>query len=371
MIKTVEWTDEGVRVIDQRKLPHEEVYLLLRTPEEVAEAIRAMIVRGAPAIGVTAAFGLALGVKRSSALTVEELETEFEAFCQLMARARPTAVNLFWAIERMRRAWAEARRRNLPLPLLKEWVIQEARNIYREDIETNWRMAHHGATLIPDPARILTHCNTGALATAGGMGTALGVVRAAVLMGKRVHVYVDETRPFLQGARLTAWELLKERIPATLITDNMAGYMMYRGLVDCVLVGADRIAANGDVANKIGTYTLAILAKEHGIPFYVVAPISTLDLSIASGEHIPIEERPAIEVTHINGRPIAPEGIAVANPAFDITPHRYVTAIVTERGIARPPYPESLSALAAQPDVAQAPAAERALSGDAPPSGSS
>ncbi|MCS6817542.1 MAG: S-methyl-5-thioribose-1-phosphate isomerase [Blastocatellia bacterium] len=369
MIKTVEWTDEGIRVIDQRKLPHEEVYPLLRTPEEVAEAIRAMVVRGAPAIGVTAAFGLALGVKRSSAHTVEELEAEFEALCQLMARARPTAVNLFWAIERMRRALAEARRHHLSLPALKEWMVREAQNIYREDIETNWRMARHGAALIPDPARILTHCNTGALATAGGMGTALGVVRAAVLMGKRVHVYVDETRPFLQGARLTAWELLKEQIPATLITDNMAGYMMYRGLVDCVLVGADRIAANGDVANKIGTYTLAVLAKEHNIPFYVVAPISTLDLSIASGDQIPIEERPASEVTHINGHPIAPEGIAVANPAFDITPHRYVTAIVTERGIARPPYPESLSVLAAQPDVTQTPAEERAFSSPAPSSG--
>mgnify|MGYP000452577247 CR=1 FL=1 len=360
MIKTVEWTEEGVRVIDQRKLPHEEVYLLLRTPEEVVDAIRQMAVRGAPAIGVTAAFGLALGVRRSCARTVEELEAEFEELCRQMASARPTAVNLFWAIARMRRALADARERRLPLPLVREWIIHEAHAIYREDIETNWRMARNGATLLPDPARVLTHCNTGALATAGGMGTALGVVRAAVFMGKRVHVYVDETRPVLQGARLTAWELLKEQIPATLITDAMAGYMMYRGLVDCVLVGADRIAANGDVANKIGTYTLAVLAREHGIPFYVVAPISTLDLSIESGEAIPIEERPAREVTHIHGQPIAPEGISVANPAFDITPHRYVTAIVTERGIARPPYRESLSALAAHPDVAHAPAEEPA-----------
>ncbi len=359
MIKTVEWTDEGIRLIDQRKLPREEVYVLLRTPEDVAQAIRDMVVRGAPAIGVTAAFGLALGVKRSGARTVQELESEFERLCELMARARPTAVNLFWAIARMRRALAQAREQDLPLPLIREWIIREAQDIYREDLETNERMARHGAALLPDPAHVLTHCNTGALATAGGMGTALGVVRVAVLMGKRVHVYVDETRPFLQGARLTAWELLKDRIPATLITDNMAGYVMSRGLVNCVLVGADRIAANGDVANKIGTYALAILAREHGIPFYVVAPISTLDLSIESGDQIPIEERAATEVTHIAGHPIAPEGIAVANPAFDVTPHRYVTAIVTERGIARPPYRESLRTLAAQPEVTGAPAGER------------
>lgn len=356
MIKTVEWTDEGVRLIDQRKLPHEEVYPIFRTPREVAQAIREMVVRGAPAIGVTAAYGVALGVKNSGATTVDELAREFEGICQTIRAARPTAVNLFWAVERMRRTFADACRQWRSLELIKQSLIAEAQKIHREDLETNWRMGHQGAELLPDPVTVLTHCNTGALATSGGVGTALGVVRVAVLQGKRVHVYVDETRPFLQGARLTAWELVKENIPATLITDNMAGFFMRRGVIDCVLVGADRIAANGDVANKIGTYSLAVLARENRIPFYVVAPTSTLDLTRATGEDIPIEERSAEEVTHINGVRIAPEGIVAANPAFDVTPHDYVTAIVTERGIARAPYTDSLRALMNKPSVADSPA---------------
>jgi methylthioribose-1-phosphate isomerase len=241
------------------------------------------------------------------------------------------------------------------LERVKQWVIAEAEKMHREDLETNWRMGHQGAELLPDPVTVLTHCNTGALAASGGVGTALGVVRVAVLQGKRVHVYVDETRPFLQGARLTAWELVKENIPATLITDNMAGYFMHRGAIDCVLVGADRIAANGDVVNKIGTYSLAVVARENRIPFYVVAPTSTLDLTVAVGEDVPIEDRPHEEVTHINGQRIAPEGIGVANPAFDVTPHEYVTAIITERGIARAPYDESLRALMDNPSVNDSP----------------
>jgi methylthioribose-1-phosphate isomerase len=258
----------------------------------------------------------------------------------------------------MSRAFTEARSWGLPVARIKEWIIKEAKNINREDLETNWRMARNGAPLIPDQATILTHCNTGALAASGGFGTALGVVRAAVLTGKQVHVYVDETRPFLQGARLTAWELIKENIPGTLITDSMAGHFINQGKINCVFVGADRIAANGDVANKIGTYSLAVLAKENKIPFYVVAPISTLDLSLESGVDIPIEERSPTEVTHINGKPIAPEGIGVANPAFDVTPNQYVTVIVTERGVARAPYHESLRALASLPGVAESPAEE-------------
>ncbi len=351
MIKTVEWVDEGVRLIDQRKLPWQEVYPIFRTHTEVAEAIRQMVVRGAPAIGVTAAYGIALGVRNSPAATVEELATEFDEICRVIQSARPTAVNLFWAVERMKKSFSEACRYTPSLELIKEWILAEARRMHREDIETNWRMGHQGAALLPDPVTVLTHCNTGALATSGGCGTALGVIQVAVQQGKRVHVYVDETRPFLQGARLTAWELVKEKIPATLITDNMAGYFLHRGVIDCVLVGADRIAANGDVANKIGTYGLAVMARENGVPFYVVAPTSSLDLTLATGEEIPIEERPAEEVTHINGQPMAPEGIAVANPAFDVTPHEYVTAIITERGIARAPFAESLRALRAEPSA--------------------
>lgn len=345
MIKTIEWTEEGVRMIDQRKLPAEEVYPVFRTYQEVAQAIKDMVIRGAPAIGVAAAMGIALGIRQAKARTPAELESELEEICRVMGATRPTAVNLFWAIARMKRTFAEAKRAGASLEQIKQKMVEEARRMYEEDIQINQRLGRHGASLIPATATVLTHCNAGTLATAG-YGTALGVIRAAVEQHKKIRVLADETRPFLQGARLTAWELHKDGIPVTLISDNMAGYFMQQGKVDCVVVGADRIAANGDVANKIGTYSLAVLAKEHGLPFYVAAPTSTIDLSLASGDQIPIEERAGREITHIHDRAIAPEGIEVANPAFDVTPHRYVTAIITERGIARPPYIESLKALA-------------------------
>jgi methylthioribose-1-phosphate isomerase len=355
MIKTIEWTDEGVRMIDQRKLPTEEVYPVFRTYQEVAQAIKDMVIRGAPAIGVAAAMGVAIGVQSSTAETVEELENDLIGACNVIAAARPTAANLFWAIERMKRTFAEAKSQTRSVDEIKARLVDEAKQMREEDIRINQQMGRHGASLIPDAARVLTHCNAGTLATAG-YGTALGVIRAAVEQQKRVHVLVDETRPFLQGARLTAWELHKDNIPVTLITDNMAGYFMKAGKVDCVIVGADRIAANGDVANKIGTYSLAVLAKAHGIPFYVAAPISTLDLTLTSGDQIPIEQRPITEVTHISDQTIAPEGIEVANPAFDVTPHEYITAIITERGVARPPYTESLKALASRAEAARSPA---------------
>lgn len=345
MIETIEWTDEGVRMIDQRKLPNEELYPVYRTHQEVAQAIKDMVIRGAPAIGVAAAMGIAVGLRNCQAATIEQLEEELNEICQVMAATRPTAVNLFWAIERMKRVFAEAKRQHASVEAVKQRMIEEAKRIKQEDIELNRRIGRHGATLLPNQANVLTHCNAGTLATAG-YGTALGVIRAAVEQHKKIHVLADETRPFLQGARLTAWELQKDGIPVTLIADSMAGYMMKRGEVDCVIVGADRIAANGDVANKIGTYSIAVLAKEHGIPFYVAAPMSTIDLSLASGEQIPIEQRDTSEITQINGQRIAPEGVEVVNPAFDVTPNRYVTAIITERGIARPPYTESLKALA-------------------------
>ena len=348
MIKTVEWTEEGVVMIDQRLLPGEEIYPVFRTYQEVAEAIREMVVRGAPAIGVAAAMGVALGVRDSSAGDVEALSVELEQICQVLAATRPTAVNLFWAIERMREHFHQLRSQGASLDRLRQGLVEEARAIHQEDIAANRSMGRYGASLIPETATVLTHCNAGALATAG-YGTALGVIRAAVEAGKKVAVYADETRPFLQGARLTAWELHHDAIPVTLITDNMAGHFMQRGKIDCVVVGADRIAANGDVANKIGTYSVAVLARENGIPFYVAAPISTLDLTMESGQSIPIEERSTREVTHVREVALAPVGIEVANPAFDVTPHRYVDAIITERGIARPPFVESLRQLATQP----------------------
>jgi len=355
MIKTIEWTDEGVVMVDQRLLPTEEVYPVFKSYTEVAQAIKDMVIRGAPAIGVAAAMGIALGVRDSTAKDLAELEREFEVICQTIAQTRPTAVNLFWAVDRMKGVFQESKGQNASIAEIKQCLIEEARMIHREDVEANERMGIYGAELIPDGATVLTHCNAGALATAG-YGTALGVIRAAVQMGKTVHVFADETRPFLQGARLTAWEMMKENIPVTLITDNMAGHFMKSGKIACVVVGADRIAANGDVANKIGTYMVAVLAKENNIPFYVAAPISTLDLSIPSGDEIPIEDRSISEVTHIKGQQIAPDKIQVANPAFDVTPNRYVTAIITERGIARPPYQESLRALvesdARRPNVA-------------------
>lgn len=345
MIKTLEWTDQGVVMIDQRVLPTEEVYPVFKTYEEVAFAIKDMVVRGAPAIGVAAAMGVALGARDSGTDDPVEFERRFDRICEVIGSTRPTAVNLFWAIERMRSLYARLKGEGRSLADIRTALIQEARRMHDEDIEINRAMGRNGAELIPEGATVLTHCNAGALATAG-YGTALGVIRAAVEAGKKVAVFADETRPFLQGARLTAWELQKDDIPVTLITDNMAGHFMKKGSIDCVVVGADRIAANGDVANKIGTYSVAVLAKENDIPFYVAAPVSTLDLSLASGDLIPIEERSQEEVTHVKGSRLAPDGIEIANPAFDVTPNRYVSAIITERGVARQPYTENLRKLA-------------------------
>jgi methylthioribose-1-phosphate isomerase len=344
VFSTVERTATAVRLIDQRRLPTVETYLDCATPEEVAEAIRAMVVRGAPAIGVTAAFGIALGATQASALDAARFEDRMEEIYRTMAAARPTAVNLFWAVERMRAAHARARGGG-PKAVARA-LEEDARRIHDEDLAACRAMGANGASLVPERATILTHCNAGGLATAG-YGTALGVVRGAVEAGRRVRVLASETRPFLQGARLTSWELLKDGIDTTLIADVAAGSILKRGDVDLVVVGADRIAANGDVANKIGTYSLSVLARENGVPFYVAAPLSTIDFDCPDGDHIPIEERDASEVTEVFGTRIAPEGVAVRNPAFDVTPARYVTAIVTERGIARPPYGESLRALLA------------------------
>ena len=345
MIETLEWTDTGVLFIDQTKLPTEETYVNCTTHEQVADVIRTMVVRGAPAIGVSAAMGIALGVKNSKAATVAELRPEFVQICDLIGKTRPTAVNLFWAIRRMSDKFESLQM--LPVEKIKQELIQESQRMHAEDIAANQAMGKHGATLMPASGGVLTHCNAGALATCG-YGTALGVIRAAVEAGKKIHVYADETRPFLQGSRLTAWELMKDGIPTTIIADNMAGAMMNQGKIGAIVVGADRIAANGDVANKIGTYTVAVLAKEHGIPFYVAAPISTVDLQTSDGGKIPIEQRHRNEVTHIAGKSIAPEGVGIENPAFDVTPARYVTAIITERGIARAPYEQSLKDLSAK-----------------------
>ncbi len=329
-------------MIDQTKLPRETVFVTCRNYEEVAEAIRSMVIRGAPAIGVAAAMGVAIGVSQAEPAKLDE---EFRVICSVLAATRPTAVNLFWGIERMKKKYASLRGR--PAAEIAAALATEAQLVRTEDIEINRAMGVHGAALIPDVCTVLTHCNAGALATAG-YGTALGVIRAAVESGKKIDVFADETRPFLQGARLTAWELQQDGIPTTLITDNMAGHFMKAGRIGCVVVGADRIAGNGDVANKIGTYSVAVLAKENGVPFYVAAPISTLDLSLESGEQIPIEERSSREVTEVFGVPVAPVGIAVQNPAFDVTPNRYVTAIITEKGVARAPFGESLRRLASQ-----------------------
>jgi methylthioribose-1-phosphate isomerase len=346
MIQTLEWTEQGVRFLDQTKLPTEEVYVTCKTYQQVADVIRNMVVRGAPAIGVAAAMGIALGVKDSSASTVGGLKQDFDQICQVIGETRPTAVNLFWAIRRMQDKFESLRIR--PIGQIRQAIIEEAQSMHAEDIAANRAMGRHGATLMPNSGGVLTHCNAGALATAG-YGTALGVIRAAVEQGKKIHVYADETRPFLQGSRLTAWELMKDGIPTTVISDNMAGSMMKQGKIEAIVVGADRIAANGDVANKIGTYTVAVLAKEHGIPFYVAAPISTVDLNTPDGSKIPIEERSAKEVTHIAGRQMVPDGVSVENPAFDVTPARYVAAIITENGIARAPYDQSLRKLVETP----------------------
>src|SRR5437899_2397613 len=334
MVETIQWTDAGVVMIDQRRLPKEQVFVTCRSYREVAEAIRTMVIRGAPAIGVAAAMGVALGAQEGA---------DFDTVCKTLAATRPTAVNLFWAIERMRRVRAALN--GSPREELVRRLIEEARQIRVEDIAVCRSIGRNGAPLVPDGKTVLTHCNAGALATAG-FGTALGVIRAAVSQGKKIDVFADETRPFLQGARLTVWELQQDAIPTTLITDNMAGHFLRSGRIGCVVVGADRIAANGDVANKIGTYSLAVLAKENEVPFFVAAPISTLDLKLASGDLIPIEQRASSEVTHVFGVSVAPEGTTVENPAFDVTPHRYVTAIITEHGVARAPFAESLQRLA-------------------------
>jgi methylthioribose-1-phosphate isomerase len=341
MIPTLAWTPEGVQFIDQTKLPLEESYVLATTYEQVADVIVTMVVRGAPAIGVSAAYGVALGALKATATTTEEFAPEFDRICARLASTRPTAVNLFWAIDRMKRLFANLRDSGLPLAQIKERLLAEAHAMYSEDIAACKAMGAFGGELLPDEGGVLTHCNAGALATCG-YGTALGVIRSAVEQGKRIHVYADETRPFLQGARLTAWELLADGIPTTVICDNMAASLMQAGKIKAVVVGADRIAANGDVANKIGTYNVAILAKEHGIPFYVAAPWSTIDLATKTGDEIPIEERPQIEVTHHGGKQLTPNGVGICNPAFDVTPAKYVAGIVTERGVLRAPYAESL-----------------------------
>ncbi len=339
MIKSIEWTGEGVVMLDQRLLPGQEVYIAYKDYRGVAEAIRLMVIRGAPAIGIAGAMGVALGMARSSAKTVEELDGMFEEICSAIEATRPTAVNLSWAVARMRSVYVRTRddgaRAVIPA------LVTEALAIQADDLLANERIGRFGQELLPDDAHVLTHCNTGSLATAG-VGTALGLVRAAVAAGKRVAVYAQETRPLLQGTRLTAWELRKEGIPVTVVVDSMAGCLMQKGKVDCVLVGADRIAANGDVANKIGTYSLAVLAAAHHVPFYVSAPISTLDLCLPDGSGIPIEERDPDEVRRFQGVLVAPEGVPAENPAFDVTPCRLVCAIVTDRGICRPPYVESL-----------------------------
>ena len=346
MLETLKWTDSGVLFIDQTKLPTEEIWVNCGSYQEVAAAIRNMIVRGAPAIGVAAAMGIALGARDLAVSSSKEFRSGFDHICKIMGETRPTAVNLFWAIRRMQRCFEQVSQQvsGNSIPAIKQALIAEALAIYAEDIATNRAMGANGAVLMPQAGGVLTHCNAGALATAG-YGTALGVIRAAVEAGKKIHVFADETRPFLQGARLTAWELMKDHIPVTLISDNMAGAIMAQGKIQAVIVGADRIAANGDTANKIGTYSVAILAKEHGIPMYIAAPFSTIDLETPDGSGIPIEQRASSEVTHIAGKQIAPTGVLVENPAFDVTPARYIRAIITERGVATAPFNDSLRKL--------------------------
>ena len=333
MVNAVEWKDDAVRLLDQTKLPTEVVYIDCKEVETVARGIKELWVRGAPAIGITAAYGIALAAQKLSADSFDDFYKQLLPSCDLLAATRPTAVNLFWAIQRMKDK-AQASRNGTP-DALKKILLEEAHAILREDIEMNRAIGKFGAKLIDQGAGILTHCNAGALAT-GGYGTALGVIRSAWERDKKISVYADETRPVLQGARLTAWELAQDQIPVTLITDSMAGFFMKQGKIQCCVVGADRIAANGDTANKIGTYSVAILAKEHGIPFYVAAPMSTIDFNISSGDQIPIEERNHNEVTHMGGKQIAPSGIRIANPAFDVTPAKYITAIITDRGAFKP-----------------------------------
>jgi methylthioribose-1-phosphate isomerase len=338
----VNWTDEGVAMLDQRLLPTEEKWLMLKTYTDVAAGIRDMVVRGAPAIGVSAAYGIALGAKQFVGTNVDDLEDELEYVSEVLGKTRPTAVNLFWAIDRMKRTFQQAKAEGKSVSEIKQVLLQDAKAIHDEDIESQRLIAKFGGELIEDNSTVLTHCNAGALATGGVWGTALGVIRGAVDQGKHVSVIADETRPYLQGARLTAWELLQDDIPVTLITDNMSGHVMKKGRVQAVVVGSDRIAANGDVANKIGTYMVAVLAKRHGIPFYVAAPLSTVDMNCPTGEQIPIEERNIREITHVQDIQLAPDGIDVSNYAFDVTPNELVSAIITEKGVARAPYTESL-----------------------------
>ena len=340
----IEWTEHGVVILDQRRLPGEEVSYTYTDYREVAKAIREMVIRGAPAIGVAAAMGAALGVLHSSAKSIEALRAEFSEICETLARTRPTAVDLFWALERMKRRFAELTGENSDLSRIKQKMVEEAQQVHLEKKATDEAMGRFGAEFMPREGQVMTQCNAGALAT-GGIGSALGVIRVAFEQGKKIHVLVPETRPYLQGARLTAWELHKAGIPLTLITDNMVGHFLKTGKVGAIVTGADRIAANGDTANKIGTYQIAVLAKENDVPFYIAAPVSTFDLSIPDGEHIPIEERSAAEVTHLQGVRIAPD-VHAAHPAFDVTPARYIAAIFTERGIARAPYTDSLRILA-------------------------
>src|SRR5438067_13102130 len=343
MLPTIAREDDVVVMIDQRKLPAQEVYVRCKTAAEVARAIKTMVIRGAPAIGVSAAMGIALGMRKSKATGTQKFAAEFQKTCDMLAATRPTAVNLFWAIERMKRTFASAVQAGESVDQIKDRLDREADAIHDEDVASCRAMGAFGADIVPAEARILTHCNAGALATAG-YGTALGVIRGAIAAGKKVAVFADETRPFLQGARLTAWELVRDGIQTTVITDNMAGALMLQGRVNFVVVGADRIAANGDTANKIGTYGVAVLAREHGIPFYVAAPLSTIDLAKRDGTEIPIEQRSAKEVTHVGGAQLAATGALVWNPAFDVTPHPLIAGIITERGILRPPYTESLRA---------------------------
>ena len=343
----IAWTEKGVVMLDQRRLPAEEISYTYTDYIGVAKAIREMVIRGAPAIGVAAAMGVAIGVQKSTATSVEALKSEFAHICDILAKTRPTAVDLFWALERMKRRFAELIQSSSSLPAIREALIAEAQLVHLEKKTTDEAIGRFGAEFMPQHGQVMTQCNAGALATAG-IGTALGVIRIAFQQGKKLHVLVPETRPYLQGARLTAWELHRGGIPLTLITDNMVGHFLKTGKVGAVVTGADRIAANGDTANKIGTYQIAVLAKENNVPFYIAAPVSTFDLSIASGEQIPIEERSAEEVTHIQGVRIAPD-VHAAHPAFDVTPHRYIHAIFTERGVAKAPYTESLKKLAAAP----------------------
>lgn len=340
----IEWTESGVVMLDQRRLPAEEISYTYTDYREVAKGIREMVIRGAPAIGVAAAMGAALGVLHSSAKSVVPLQSEFSEICDVLAKTRPTAADLFWALERMKRRFAELTAQTSDIAKIKHGMVEEAQQVHLEKKATDEAIGRFGAEFMPREGQVMTQCNAGALAT-GGIGTALGVIRVAFEQGRKLHVLVPETRPYLQGARLTAWELHKGGIPLTLITDNMVGHFLKTGKVGAIVTGADRIAANGDTANKIGTYQIAVLAKENSVPFYIAAPVSTFDLSIPDGGHIPIEERSAREVTHLQGVRIAPD-VPAAHPAFDVTPARYIAAIFTERGVARAPYSESLRALA-------------------------